>query len=178
MLGQGDCRQSGDAVCATLSASAAHRVDALVCGAGSQRRLARPRRPRQGAGPGRGGAAPDGLWGATIVVDCVGGRAGGVQSFAQAQDMLAPGGLLQLIGPTMGSRCRWMQRRSWVSACEGATRRIRTAAMGREAMLALGAGEVRVRVDYPSVRWAGGQAGVRLPVRAPGAGDGVLFRWA
>src|SRR5918994_3054360 len=35
--------------------------------------------------------------GASIVIDCVGGRAG-VQSFTQAQQMLAAGGLLQLIG--------------------------------------------------------------------------------
>ncbi len=35
--------------------------------------------------------------GADIVIDCVGGRAG-VKSFAQAQDMLVAGGLLQVIG--------------------------------------------------------------------------------
>ena len=35
--------------------------------------------------------------GADIVIDCVGGRAG-VKSFAQAQDMLVFGGLLQIIG--------------------------------------------------------------------------------
>ena len=35
--------------------------------------------------------------GADIVIDCVGGRAG-VKSFAQAQDMLTAGGLLQVIG--------------------------------------------------------------------------------
>ncbi len=35
--------------------------------------------------------------GADIVIDCVGGRAG-VKSFAQAQDMLVAGGLLQIIG--------------------------------------------------------------------------------
>lgn len=35
--------------------------------------------------------------GADIVIDCVGGRAG-VKSFAQAQDMMAAGGLLQIIG--------------------------------------------------------------------------------
>ena len=35
--------------------------------------------------------------GADIVIDCVGGRAG-VKSFAQAQDMLVSGGLLQIIG--------------------------------------------------------------------------------
>ena len=35
--------------------------------------------------------------GATIVMDCVGGRAG-LRSFVQAQDMVADGGLIQLIG--------------------------------------------------------------------------------
>ncbi|MDE2817998.1 MAG: zinc-binding dehydrogenase [Chloroflexota bacterium] len=35
--------------------------------------------------------------GADIVIDCVGGRAG-VKSFAQAQDMMGAGGLLQIIG--------------------------------------------------------------------------------
>lgn len=35
--------------------------------------------------------------GADIVIDCVGGRAG-LKSFAQAQDMLVAGGLLQIIG--------------------------------------------------------------------------------
>ena len=35
--------------------------------------------------------------GADIVIDCVGGRAG-IKSFAQAQDMLVSGGLLQIIG--------------------------------------------------------------------------------
>lgn len=35
--------------------------------------------------------------GADIVIDCVGGRAG-IKSFAQAQDMMAAGGLLQIIG--------------------------------------------------------------------------------
>ena len=35
--------------------------------------------------------------GADIVIDCVGGRAG-IKSFEQAQDMLVPGGLLQIIG--------------------------------------------------------------------------------
>ncbi len=53
--------------------------------------------------------------GADIVIDCVGGRAG-VSSFAQAQEMLAPGGLLQLIGlyhdmPLPLDAGRMMQRR-------------------------------------------------------------------
>ena len=70
----------------------------------------------------------------------------GVRSFAQAQDMLAPGGLLQLIGAYHGQPLP-------LDAAKIMGKRLRggyppdtdRAVMGRAAMRALAAGEVRVQ---------------------------------
>ncbi|MBU6289772.1 MAG: zinc-binding dehydrogenase [Chloroflexi bacterium] len=82
--------------------------------------------------------------GATIVIDCVGGRAG-VTSFAQAQDMLAPGGLLQLIGlyhgdPLPLDASKIMGKRL-IGGYPPSTRR---EVIATQAMHALASGEVNV----------------------------------
>ena len=117
--------------------------------------------------------------GATIVVDCVGGRAG-VQSFAQAQDMLAPGGLLQLIGAYHGKPLP-------LDASKIMGKRLRggyppdtdRAEMGRDAMMALAAGEVRVQ-PLITHRFAGREAKQAFDFlyEHPEQAMGVLFRWA
>ena len=113
--------------------------------------------------------------GATIVIDCVGGQAG-VQSFAQAQHMLTPGGLLQLIGAYHGKplpldASKIMGKR----LLGGYPPETDRAEMGREAMMALAAGEVRVQ-PLITHRFAGQDAkqAFGLPVRAPGASDGSV----
>ena len=117
--------------------------------------------------------------GATIVIDCVGGRAG-VHSFAQAQDMLAPGGLLQLIGAYHGKPLP-------LDASKIMGKRLRggyppdtdRAEMGREAMMALGAGEVRVQ-PLITHRFDGQEAKQAFDFlyEHPEQAMGVLFRWA
>ena len=117
--------------------------------------------------------------GATIVIDCVGGRAG-VQSFAQAQDMLAPGGLLQLIGAYHGQPLP-------LDAAKIMGKRLRggyppetdRAVMGREAMMALAAGEVRVQ-PLITHRFDGQEAKQAFDFlyAHPEQALGVLFRWA
>lgn len=117
--------------------------------------------------------------GATIAIDCVGGRAG-VQSFAQAQDMLAPGGLLQLIGAYHGKPLP-------LDAAKIMGKRLRggyppntdRAAMGREAMMALAAGEVRVQ-PLITHRFDGQEAKQAFDFlyAHPEQAMGVLFRWA
>jgi threonine 3-dehydrogenase len=82
--------------------------------------------------------------GATIVVDCVGGRAG-VQSFAQAQQMLAPGGLLQLIGlyhgePQPLDASKMMGKRLIASYPPSTKREV----IAPQAMFALASGEIQV----------------------------------
>ena len=82
--------------------------------------------------------------GATIVMDCVGGRAG-LRSFVQAQDMIADGGLIQLIGlyheqPLDLDASKIMGKRL-IGSYPPSTNR---AEIGQEAMAALVAGEVRV----------------------------------
>ncbi len=82
--------------------------------------------------------------GATIVMDCVGGRAG-LRSFVQAQDMVADGGLIQLIGlyheqPLDLDASKIMGKRL-IGSYPPSTDR---AEIGQEAMAALAAGEVRV----------------------------------
>ena len=82
--------------------------------------------------------------GATIVMDCVGGRAG-LRSFVQAQDMVAAGGLIQLIGlyheqPLDLDASKIMGKRL-IGSYPPSTDR---AEIGQEAMAALVAGEVRV----------------------------------
>ena len=116
--------------------------------------------------------------GATIVVDCVGGRAG-VQSFAQAQDMLAPGGLLQLIGLYHGAplpldASKMMQKRL-IGGYPPDTDRME---MGRVAMAALVAGEVRVG-PLITHRFSGRQAKAAFDLlyEHPEAAMGVLLTW-
>lgn len=82
--------------------------------------------------------------GATIVMDCVGGRAG-LRSFVQAQDMVADGGLIQLIGlyhqePLDLDASKIMGKRL-IGSYPPSTNR---AEIGQEAMAALVSGEVRV----------------------------------
>jgi len=83
--------------------------------------------------------------GATIVVDCVGGRAG-VKSFAQAQEMLAPGGLLQLIGlyhgePLPLDAAKMMGKRLIASYPPSTKREV----IAPQAMYALASGEIQVK---------------------------------
>ena len=83
--------------------------------------------------------------GASIVIDCVGGRAG-VQSFAQAQEMLAAGGLLQLIGLYHGAplpldASKMMGKRLIGSYPPSTDRNV----IGPQAMEALASGEIRVQ---------------------------------
>ncbi len=83
--------------------------------------------------------------GATIVIDCVGGRAG-VNSFTQAQEMLAPGGLLQLIGLYHGGPlpldASKMMGKRLIGGYPPSTRRD---VIATQAMHALASGEVNVR---------------------------------
>ena len=83
--------------------------------------------------------------GASIVIDCVGGRAG-VQSFTQAQQMLAAGGLLQLIGlyhgePLPLDASKMMGKRLIGSYPPSTDRNV----IGPQAMEALSKGEVKVQ---------------------------------
>ena len=83
--------------------------------------------------------------GASIVIDCVGGRAG-VQSFKQAQEMLAAGGLLQLIGlyhgePLPLDASKMMGKRLIGSYPPSTDRNV----IGPQAMEALSKGEVKVQ---------------------------------
>jgi threonine dehydrogenase-like Zn-dependent dehydrogenase len=117
--------------------------------------------------------------GASIVVDCVGGRAG-LQSFAQAQDMLAPDGLLQLIGLYHGAplpldASKIMRRRLLGGALSGWSR----AEMAREAMAALAAGEVHVQ-PLITHRFPGHRAkeAFDLLYEHPDEAMGVLMLWA
>ena len=113
------------------------------------------------------------------MIDCVGGRAG-VQSFAQAQDMLAPGGLLQLIGAYHGKPLP-------LDASKIMGKRLRggyppdtdRAVMGRAAMRALAAGEVRVQ-PLITHRFDGQEAkrAFDFLYAHPEQAMGVLFRWA
>jgi threonine 3-dehydrogenase len=81
---------------------------------------------------------------ATIVVDCVGGRAG-VTSFAQAQEMLAAGGLLHLIGLYHGGPlpldASKMMGKRLIGSYPPSTR---PAVIGRQTMYALASGEIQV----------------------------------
>ena len=115
--------------------------------------------------------------GATIVMDCVGGRAG-VQSFSQAQDMLARGGLLQLIGlyhgaPLQLEAGKIMGNRLLGGILPGTDR----AEDARVAMAALAEGEVRAK-PLITHRFCGeaGQGRLRLPLRAPRSGAGAAVR--
>lgn len=116
--------------------------------------------------------------GASVVVDCVGGRAG-LRSFAQAQEMLAPGGLLQLVGlyhgePLPLDASKMMGKRLLGSYPPDADR----AAMGREAMAALASAEVRVD-HLITHRFPGRQSkeAFDLLYQHPEQALGVLLLW-
>jgi threonine dehydrogenase-like Zn-dependent dehydrogenase len=116
--------------------------------------------------------------GATIVIDCVGGRAG-VRSFAQAQEMLAPGGLLQLIGlyhgePLPLDASRMMGKRLLGGYPPDTDR----GAMGQAAMAALASGEVRV--EHLVTHWFPGaqaRAAFDLLYHHPEQAMGVVLVW-
>ena len=116
--------------------------------------------------------------GATIVIDCVGGRAG-IASFAQAQEMLAPGGLLQLIGLYHGDPlpldASKMMGKRLIGGYPPSTRRDVIAA---QAMHALASGEVTV---HPLIthRFPGHEAkkAFDLLYDHPDQAMGVLMRW-
>jgi threonine dehydrogenase-like Zn-dependent dehydrogenase len=83
--------------------------------------------------------------GASIVIDCVGGRAG-LNSFKQAQEMLAAGGLLQLIGlyhgePLPLDASKFMGKRLLGGYPPSTDRNV----IGPQAMDALASGEVNVK---------------------------------
>lgn len=117
--------------------------------------------------------------GATIVIDCVGGRAG-VHSFAQAQDMLARGGLLQLIGAYQGEplplEASTIMGKRLLGSYPPETDRQE---MAREAMKALGSGEVRVK-PLITHRFDGQKAKKAFDFLYdhPEQAMGVLFLWA
>ncbi|MGH2352477.1 MAG: zinc-dependent alcohol dehydrogenase [Chloroflexota bacterium] len=116
--------------------------------------------------------------GATIVIDCVGGRAG-VPSFTQAQEMLAPGGLIQLIGLYHGAplpldASKMMGKR----LLGGYPPHTSRAEMGRVAMEALAAGHVHVR-HLITHRFPGrdAKAAFDLLYHQPDQAMGVLLLW-
>jgi threonine dehydrogenase-like Zn-dependent dehydrogenase len=116
--------------------------------------------------------------GATIVIDCVGGRAG-LQSFAQAQEMLAPGGLLQLIGlyhggPLPLDASKIMGKRLIGSYPPSTDRN----AIGAQAMAALGSGEIKID-PLITHRFPGQQAKEAFDFlyQHPEAAMGVLMLW-
>jgi threonine dehydrogenase-like Zn-dependent dehydrogenase len=112
------------------------------------------------------------------VIDCVGGRAG-LRSFAQAQEMLAPGGLLQLIGlyhgePLPLDASRMMGKRL-LGGYPPSTDRD---AAGRHAMAAMAAGEIQVS-HLITHRFSGRQAkeAFDLLYAHPEEAMGVLLSW-
>jgi threonine dehydrogenase-like Zn-dependent dehydrogenase len=116
--------------------------------------------------------------GATVVIDCVGGKAG-LASFAQAQQMLAPGALLQLIGlyhgdPLPLDASKMMGKRLIGSYPPSASR----AEMGAAAMASLAAGEVQV-TPLITHRFQGSQAREAFDFlhAHPEQAMGVLLLW-
>ena len=116
--------------------------------------------------------------GASIVIDCVGGRAG-IKSFAQAQDMLAPNGLLQIIGlyhnaPLPLDASKIMGKR----LIGGYPRTFDRAKIAKVAMAALAAGEVQAG-PLITHRFKGQQAkeGFDFLYEHPDQAMGVLFLW-
>lgn len=116
--------------------------------------------------------------GASIVIDCVGGRAG-INSFLQAQEMLSSGGLIQVVGKYQNAPLpldvdRFQGKRVLASYPPDTDR----AAMGRAAMAALAAGEVRVQ-PLITHRFPGQQAkqAFDLLYEHPDQAMGVLLVW-
>jgi threonine dehydrogenase-like Zn-dependent dehydrogenase len=113
-----------------------------------------------------------------VVIDCVGGKAG-LASFAQAQQMLAPGALLQLIGlyhgdPLPLDASKMMGKRLIGSYPPSASR----AEMGAAAMASLAAGEVQV-TPLITHRFQGSQAREAFDFlyAHPEQAMGVLLLW-
>lgn len=116
--------------------------------------------------------------GATIVVDGVGGAAG-LKSFSQAQEMLAPGGLLQLIGLYHGEplgldASKIMGKRLLGGMLHGTD----LAAASALGMAALASGEVSVK-PMITHRFSGKQVkeGYDYLYEHPDQAMGVLFEW-
>ena len=116
--------------------------------------------------------------GADIVIDCVGGRAG-VKSFAQAQDMLVSGGLLQIIGlyhdgplPLDAAK---MQRKRLIG---GYLQETDVDAMARAAMEALSSGLVQA-APLVTHHFPGNQAkeAFDLLYEHPENAMGVILEW-
>ena len=117
--------------------------------------------------------------GADIVIDCVGGRAG-IKSFEQAQDMLVPGGLLQIIGlyhdgplPLDAAK---MQRKRLIG---GYLMETDVDAMARAAMEALSSGLVQA-APLVTHQFPGNQAkeAFDLLYEHPEDAMGVILEWA
>ena len=117
--------------------------------------------------------------GADIVIDCVGGRAG-IKSFEQAQDMLVPGGLLQIIGlyhdgllPLDAAK---MQRKRLIG---GYLMETDVDAMARAAMEALSSGLVQA-APLVTHHFPGNQAkeAFDLLYEHPEDAMGVILEWA
>jgi len=117
--------------------------------------------------------------GGTIVIDCVGGRAG-VKSFAQAQQMLAPGGLLQLIGLYHGEplplNASLMMGKRLLGGYPPSTSRD---VIAPEAMHALASGEIQV-TPLITHRFPGREAkrAFDLLYEHPDQAMGVLLLWS
>jgi len=116
--------------------------------------------------------------GASIVIDCVGGRAG-IQSFKQAQEMLASGGLLQLIGlyhgqPLPLDASKMMGKRLIGSYPPSTDRNV----IGPQAMEALASGDIRVK-PLITHRFAGKDAKQAFDFiyEHPEQAMGVLMIW-
>ena len=124
--------------------------------------------------------------GASIVIDCVGGRAG-IDSFVQAQKMLSSGGLIQVVGKYQNAPLPLdvdsFQGKRVLASYPPDTDR---AAMGRAAMAALAASQSPVGKPLVQVRrlithrFAGGEAkqAFDLLYQHPDQAMGVLFTWA
>jgi threonine dehydrogenase-like Zn-dependent dehydrogenase len=116
--------------------------------------------------------------GASVVVDCVGGK-WGIESFTQAQQMLAAGGLLQLIGlyhgePLPLDASRMMGKRLIGSYPPDTSRVV----MGARAMEALATGAVQV-APLITHRFRGSQAKEAFDFlyAHPEQAMGVLLLW-
>ncbi len=116
--------------------------------------------------------------GATVVIDCVGGHAG-LRSFTQAQEMVADGGLIQIIGayhwqPLALDAAKLMGKRL-IGGYPPETDRV---ALGRAAMAALVAGDVQVQ-PLISHRFAGRQAKAAFDLLYAHMDQalGVLLQW-
>jgi threonine dehydrogenase-like Zn-dependent dehydrogenase len=117
--------------------------------------------------------------GASVVIDCVGGRAG-IDSFVQAQKMLAEGGLIQVVGKYQNAPLpldvdNFQGKRVLASYPPDTDR----GEMGRVAMAALASGAVQVR-PLITHRFSGREAkqAFDLLYRHPDQALGVLFAWA